>query len=476
MRPPPPPQAATDSSPAGGAWTTAPASPQAPAAAGFAARRDRLVAELAADAGGAAVRLGKSTSNLFRDRDEAPRRRLDVREFNHVLAVDPAAGWVDVEGMTPYAALVDSTLAHGAMPCVVPQLKSITIGGAVAGIGIESSSFRRGLVHESVLELEVLTGGGEVVVARPDNEHRDLFRGFPNSYGTLGYALRVKAKTAPVKPYVRLEHVHHADPAAFFDNLAAACASGPDFVDGVVFGQNELVTTVGRFVDVAPYTSDYTYERIYYRSLRTREEDYLTAHDYLWRWDTDWFWCSKNLGAQNPVVRRLLGRRRLNSIFYTRVMRWNSRVGLTRWLDRVAGRHPESVIQDIDVPIERAGEFLDFFLREIGILPVWICPFRAADPGAAWPLYPVKPGTLYVNFGFWDVVRAREAHPPGHFNRLVERKVTELGGIKSLYSDSYFEREEFWRIYDERAYDALKARYDPNGRLQGLYEKCVLRH
>jgi len=39
-------------------------------------------------------RLAKETSNLFRDREAAPRRRLDVRAFNQVLAVDAAAaGW-----------------------------------------------------------------------------------------------------------------------------------------------------------------------------------------------------------------------------------------------------------------------------------------------------------------------------------------------------------------------------------------------
>jgi FAD/FMN-containing dehydrogenase len=361
------------------------------------------------------------------------------------------------------------------MPCVVPQLKSITIGGAVAGVGIEASSFKYGLVHETVLELEVLAGDGSVVVARPDNEHRELFYGFPNSYGTLGYALRVKARTAPVQPFVRLEHVHHGDPEAFFGNLAAACASPADFVEGVVFGPAEMVTTVGRFVEDAPYASDYTFERIYYRSLRRRDEDYLAARDFLWRWDTDWFWCSKNLYAQNPVVRRLLGRKRLNSTFYTRVMRWNSRLGLTKRLDRLAGRHPESVIQDVDIPIDRAPEFLEFFHREIGILPVWICPFRAYDPRASWTLFPTRPGTLYVNVGFWDVVRRREAHPPGHFNRLVERKVSELGGIKSLYSESYFPRAEFAAIYNQAAYDALKRRYDPQRRFRDLYDKCVLR-
>jgi FAD/FMN-containing dehydrogenase len=438
-------------------------------------RKTNLCQALAGVPGGASFRLDKDTSNLFRDRAEVPRRRLDVRAFHHVLSVDPARGWVDVEGMTPYDALTRATLPHGVMTCVVPQLKSITIGGAVAGVGIESSSFRYGLVHESIEELEVLLGDGSVVVARLDNEHRDLFCGFANSYGTLGYVLRVRAKTIPVKSHVHLSHIRHSEPAAFFADIARRCDTDADFVDGVVFGPTEQVITVGRFTDSAPYASDYTYEHIYYRSLREREEDYLTTYDYLWRWDTDWFWCSKNLFAQNPLVRRLFGRKRLNSVSYTRIMRWNARIGLTKHLDRLLGKHPESVIQDVDIPIARAPEFLEFFLREIGILPLWICPFRSPAGVPRWSIFPTDPGTLYVNFGFWDVVRPDEPHPEGHFNRLIERKVQALGGIKSLYSDSYFPPEEFWSIYDKKAYDALKAKYDPNGVFKNLYEKTVLK-
>ncbi len=58
---------------------------------------------------------------------------------------------------------------------------------------------------------------------------------------------------------------------------------------------------------------------------------------------------------------------------------------------------------------------------------------------------------------------------------MIERKVLELGGIKTLYSDSYFEADEFWRIYNKEAYDRLKSKYDPKGRLADLYRKCVLR-
>ena len=195
----------------------------------------------------------------------------------------------------------------------------------------------------------------------------------------------------------------------------------------------------------------------------------------MWRWDTDWFWCSKNLYAQNPLVRRLYGAGRLNSATYTRIMRWNSRWQLTRRLDRLRGLHPESVIQDVDIPLERAAEFLAFLHRDIRILPIWVCPIRAPASARRFDLYPMNAERTYVNFGFWDVVKATEPHPPGHFNRLIEKQVQQLGGIKSLYSDSYFAADEFWRIYNKPAYDRLKATYDPDGLLGDLYEKCVLR-
>jgi hypothetical protein len=53
--------------------------------------------------------------------------------------------------------------------------------------------------------------------------------------------------------------------------------------------------------------------------------------------------------------------------------------------------------------------------------------------------------------------------------------VAELGGIKSLYSDSYYPPEEFWQIYNKSAYDRVKAKYDPDARLKDIYQKCVLR-
>jgi FAD/FMN-containing dehydrogenase len=441
----------------------------ADALAAHAAKRESLVQSLRAGAG--PVALAKETSNLFRDRAAGQRRRLDVRGFNQVLRV--GEGFVEAEGMIPYEDLTRECLAHGVMPTVVPQLKTITLGGAVAGVGIESSSHRYGLVHDGMLELDVLAGDGRVIGCTRDNAHADLFFGFPNSYGTLGYALRVKAKTIPVGKYVRLEHLGFSSGEEYFAALERALRSGDaDFIDGTIFSPRQMFITLGRFTDHAPYTSDYKYEHIYYRSVAEKSDDYLTISDYLWRWDTDWFWCSKNVLAQNPLVRRLYGRDRLGSKTYTKIMRWNSRVGVTKKIERVLGLHSESVIQDVDIPLERAAEFLEFYARDIALWPQWVCPIGVSQED--FVLYPVRKG-WYVNFGFWDVKRTRDAHPPGHFNRLIEDKVSALGGIKSLYSDSYFTPEDFHRRYGGDAYAALKKKYDPAGTFPQLYEKCVLK-
>ena len=428
-------------------------------------RREKLIRQVREDPGSQAIGLNKTTSNLFRTRSGDSKRRIDVREFNHVLSVDPDSLVADVEGMTTYEDLVDATLRHHLLPTVVPQLKTITLGGAVSGLGIESSSFKYGLVHETVEELEVLLADGSIVQCSP-TQNSDLFYGFPNSYGTLGYALRIKVRLVPAKKYVRLVHRCYSDVTRLFAELAATCAERHfDFVDGVVFNRGESYITTGEFVDYAPYTSDYTYRKIYYQSIRKRELDYLTTKDYIWRWDTDWFWCSKVFHAQHPVVRALAGRRWLNSRTYQRIMRLSRKLPIKS--------NTESVIQDVDIPIEQAPEFADFLLREIGILPIWLCPFKTYDPDARYALCPVDPNKLYVNFGFWDMLPS--AGVDGFYNRKIERMTLHLRGVKGLYSNSYYDEETFWSIYDRESYQALKKKYDPAGRFRDLYEKTVLK-
>src|SRR5690349_4495420 len=146
--------------------------------------------------------------------------------------------------MCSYEDLVAATLPFGLSPLVVPQLKTITLGGAVTGLGIESASFRNGLPHESVLELDILTGAGDIVTASRDR-YSDLFRAFPNSYGTLGYSVRLKIELEPVKPFVALKHLRFHSVADLVTEMDRIIETGGhagvpvDYLDGVVFSADE---------------------------------------------------------------------------------------------------------------------------------------------------------------------------------------------------------------------------------------------
>jgi FAD/FMN-containing dehydrogenase len=453
----------------------------------------RLRASYAAIPAGQTVRLAKKTSNLFRPRATSDAPGLDVSGLAGVISIDSEAKTADVQGMCTYEDLVDATLPRGFIPYVVPQLRTITLGGAVSGLGIESTSFRSGLPHESVVEMDIFTGAGEVVTTVPGE---DLFDTFPNSYGSLGYATRLRIELERVPSYVSLRHVRFDDAGLLSKTISQIMETREydgvrvDGLDGTVFQPGEYYLTLATWTSTPAVVStgstggegstgeqapsDYTGRKIYYRSIQRRTTDVLTIYDYLWRWDTDWFWCSRAFGAQHPVARRLWPRRYKRSDVYYRMVRLDQRLHVGAWLDRRKGNpEGERVVQDVEIPVERLGEFLDWFDAEVGMRPVWLCPLFA---GRKWPTYPLRPHETYVNVGFWGNVGVGPDAPHAPRNRAIEAKVHELDGHKSLYSEAFYDRETFDQLYDGTNLARVKDRYDPDSRLTSLYDKAVRRH
>ncbi|GAB2644572.1 FAD-binding oxidoreductase [Prescottella soli] len=464
---------------------------------GLAAHRagvQRLLSSYWAIPPDANVRLAKKTSNLFRARAKSTAPGLDVSGLDGVISVDPEARTADVQGMCTYENLVAATLPYGLAPLVVPQLKTITLGGAVTGLGIESTSFRNGLPHESVLEIDILTGSGDIITASPGGEHADLFWAFPNSYGTLGYSTRIRIELEPVKKYVALRHVRFTDLKQLEETMDRIVLErswdgvAVDYLDGTVFTPTEAYLTLGVQTDEPGPVSDYTDMDIYYRSIQHEsinhpKTDRLTINDYLWRWDTDWFWCSRAFGTQNPRIRRFWPKRYRRSSFYWKLIGLDQKYDIADRLEARKGLPPrERVVQDIEVPIENTANFLHWFLDEIPIEPLWLCPLRLRDPAhpaadttRPWPLYPLDPHRTYVNVGFWSSAPIERGAPVGAANRLIEKKVSELDGHKSLYSESFYDEDEFALLYGGIHYPQIKKRYDPGSRLLDLYSKAVQR-
>jgi hypothetical protein len=107
--------------------------------------------------------------------------KIDLFDLDQVIEIDPERKICIAEPGVPFNEIVDRTLPLGLVPIVVPELETITIGGAVAGCSIESMSYKYGGFHDTCLEYEIITAKGDVLTCTPGNEHALIFQMMPGS-------------------------------------------------------------------------------------------------------------------------------------------------------------------------------------------------------------------------------------------------------------------------------------------------------
>ena len=137
---------------------------------------------------------------------------------------------------------------------MVPELRTITIGGAVSGCSLESMSFQHGGFHDGCLEYEVLTAKGDVLGCTPQNEHRLVFEMMQGSFGTLGILSKLKFRLIAAMPFVQVVYHRHARVDDYQAEIPRHCRDRDfDFMDGIIHAPGKLALSLGRFVDKAPY-------------------------------------------------------------------------------------------------------------------------------------------------------------------------------------------------------------------------------
>lgn len=145
--------------------------------------------------------------------------KLDVSDLDEILEANPELRLCIAEPGATFEQIVNATLLYGLVPVVVPELKTITIGGAVAGCSIESMSFKYGGFHDSCLEYEIVTAKGEVLVCTPDNDHQLLFQMLHGTFGTLGIITRITFRLIPAKPFVKMTYESYSTLEAYKDAI-----------------------------------------------------------------------------------------------------------------------------------------------------------------------------------------------------------------------------------------------------------------
>lgn len=412
--------------------------------------------------------LHKSDNHIYRNR--TIQSKFDLSDFNQIILINLTDEYVHVEGLTRFDDLLDYTLAHGYMPQVVPELRSLTIGGVISGVGLESSSFKYGLFHDTAIEYEVITGNGDIVICN-NTTNTDLYYGLPNSYGTLGYVLSAKIKIVKAKPYVKISNTHFTDPSVFIQAIEEYKHSprAVDFVDGLILDKTNMYISEGVMVDnvngnkISSYGID-----IYYKSIPIKKQDYLTIKGYIWRYDSNYFYLGGdgNYLYENRILRTLA-----YPFLRSDIMRkLDANVVINLFLDyATANTHVESIVNDLSIDTKIFTSFLEWFDNSMNVYPVWICPYRTIRD-----TFFLQKDMYEIDFGvgFGVTKEVHENDEPHKHKKIIDQKMFEMKQKKGLYSTTYLSFENFQSLYDEKqTYNPLKSKYDTNKRFPTLYSK-----
>jgi FAD/FMN-containing dehydrogenase len=415
---------------------------------------------------GCSVKIVKDTvSHLVPNpyEEESKMVKLDVSGLNRVLSIDPTTRTCVAESGVSFSDLVTATMKYNLIPTTVPELKHITIGGAVAGCSVESMSYKLGGFHDSCLEYEAVTGTGEITICSPER-NADLFHMLHGSYGTLGVLTKLTFKLLPAKPYVHMQYLKYRTFNEYWKALEERCeAKKDDFIDGIIHADDCFVICVGTMVDRVPRTSNYDWLKIYYKSTLDLEEDYLTVYDYFFRYDAECHWLTKTVPLMETLPARFMfGKFLLGS---TNLIKWSGRLKRVMRMKR----RPEVVV-DVFIPSQRFKEFYEWYRRDFVFYPLWIVPYQIPT------MYPWVGSEHAKGMGkgfFIDcaIYGKKNNLPDVDYSELLEKKTIELGGIKTLISRNHFDRETFWKVYNKANYDKVKSTYDPHHFFKDMYEQ-----
>ncbi|MBS0629685.1 MAG: FAD-binding oxidoreductase [Verrucomicrobia bacterium] len=451
---------------------------------------------------GSPLSLNHSTKHTNTTRSQSYKSgcpQLDLSDLNSIIQIDQEKQIAIVEPRVSMDKLVKATLAYGLIPPVVPEFKEITVGGAIMGGAGESGSHRWGSFNDICLSLEILCGDGNVIHATP-TQHASALYGVPCSYGSLGVLLSATIQLIPAKELVRLRY-HPCTAEQAIQKLQELMQTSADFLDGIIYSKEKAVIIEGHLVSTAdqlPYfglkakSAEWYFQHV--EKLKHLEE-VMTLTDYLFRYDQGAFWVGAFLLRPQLVIRYLLQgifhlenkknynlspeqiaklrsplrpssfwRTLLHPLLSTKNL-WK----LFHFADKWAQVH--SILQDFCIPQEKAPKFLEEVMEDPGTFPLWLCPIKSTQKPQIFA--PHNTATSHViNVGIYGLPSYYTTSTE-NVTKFLEQKARSFDGKKVLYSRSFYTVEEFWQIYSQDAYRALRKELSAEGAFHEITDKVL---
>jgi hypothetical protein len=385
-------------------------------------------------------------------------KKLDLSMFNKVLNINYNKKYVEIEGNVRVYQVLNKLVKKNWIIQIPVDMYHLTFSGLIAGVGGGSSSFKYGFIHETILEMDIITSNGEIITCSRDS-YAELFYAIPNSMGTLGYITRLKLKIRPAAPYVKVDYKRYTDSKTYFEDLDKYCKNDNiDFIDGTIFNDKDLVLIIGNLVNDYPYDIKlYNKTHIFWKDLlnKTITTQYFKLNDYIWRWDPDMYYTTMETPTwtRNNILRNLAPKNFLRSTTYRKIAKL------------IKLEHQALDCNDVFIPMEKSNDFFKWYIENYKLYPIYICPVRCKEKFTLWT------DCYFCDFGIGYGVNL-DIRPDG-IDDILEEQMLKYGGRKLLYTSVHNSEEKFWDTLgiDSSIYYKLKDKYDPNKCFPTIYEK-----
>ncbi|MBJ6766009.1 FAD-binding protein [Myxococcaceae bacterium JPH2] len=161
---------------------------------------------------------------------------IDMSTLSTIHEIGEDSAWVDAG--VRWRDLLQASLPSGKSPPVLTDYIELSIGGTLSAGGIGGQAFRWGLQVDNVLEMDVVTGQGELVRCSRWHE-RPLFDAVRSGLGQFGIIVRARVRLVDVPPRARTYIALYNDLHRFLEDQQRLIEDGRfDYVEGSVVASN----------------------------------------------------------------------------------------------------------------------------------------------------------------------------------------------------------------------------------------------
>lgn len=143
---------------------------------------------------------------------------LDTSSLRTIHEIDEENEIATVDGGVVWRELVQATVPRGLVPRVLTNNLNVAVSGTLSMAGLGVASFRYGTQADNAVELQVVTGTGEIVTCSRE-ENRELFDVVRCGLSQFGIITRAKVRLRRCLPNVRKYYLLYDDLGVLMEDV-----------------------------------------------------------------------------------------------------------------------------------------------------------------------------------------------------------------------------------------------------------------